>query len=177
MATTATPTEIVPGIPVSAVPRVYRYLRTTIQALLDAHEPTPAAIGFFMGEDPTTDLPNDVILIGKVVRTTDPVAIVGGGGTNWLTEKFDIAIATSSWSGDNTGTARIQRAWRLYAYVETAMRMTPGLGALLDVAYPNATDSEGPTFTGPEDPTDETDNTPIGVQVTVQSTVHCERLR
>lgn len=152
-------------IPVSSVPAVVAYLKSAIQAQLDT-DPTASSIGLYVGDNPTPDRPNDTLNIGSGSRRMAPGAFVGGGGTNWLEEGYDIAVTVRSWRGGNTGTEATQRAWQLVGYIETAVRLTPGLGGLVQIAYPIASDWEGPEFT----------DDPQGFGYEITEAIHCRRL-
>lgn len=132
-------------IPVSTVPSALAYLNTEIAAAY-ADDPLASQILVtFIDPGDGPDVPNDIIALGEVVRTVEPVSLVGSGGQGWLNEEYEIECTVSSWTGsgpeqgDNTiPLAMIARAWQLVAYVETAIRTDPSLGDLVNVAYPMA---------------------------------------
>lgn len=161
--------------PVSTVPTVIEYLVTAIQAQVAA-DPQASQILVHFGE-PNLNMPNDVIMVGEVRRTTDPETVIGSGGPNWLNEKYDIATLVSSWTGsaDDDGASAISlavnaRAWQLQGYIETAVRNDPSLGDLVNVAYPNQTSSPGPEWTLDEK------ETPTGLRVEITSSIHVDVL-
>lgn len=151
------------GPPVSSVPAVVAYLETAIQEQT-ATDPTPILLA--IGDGPTPNLPNDVILIGSIHRTPSTATFIGSGNQFWLDEEYDVDVVVSTWSGNNDGLAATNRAWQLVAYVELAVRLDPSLGGLVNKAYPSLTDTLGPVFS------DEA----LGMEDTVVVTIHVSNL-
>lgn len=152
-------------IPASVVPAVLVYLQSAIGQQLDT-DPAASTIGLYLGELPTTDLPNDVVAIGNVTRTVVPETFVGSGAQFWLNEKFTVAVTCSSWSGDNDGTAAMSRAWELVGYVEMAVRLDPSLGGQVNRSYPSQSKSPGPQFT----------ESPVGMGCAITESIFVENL-
>ena len=136
------------SVPVSTVPAAIAYLASAIQTQL-ATDSSPITV--VIGEQATDIIDQDAVQIGEVRRLPDPMAMVGSGGQFFLEEKYDIEILVSSFTGstDDDGTianslALTARAWQLAAYVETASRLDPSMGELVQRSYPSASASVGP---------------------------------
>lgn len=156
-------------VPVSSVPQVLAYLKTKIEAQLASTTSTSTlreGTYVFAGDPTSPNLPADFISIGRVVRTPSRAAMVGSGGFGFLEEHYDVTVTVSVWRGGQTEPWVTERAWTLLGYVEIAVRSTPGLGGLVDEAYPSRSSTPGPVFTGE----------PVGPQVTITETIHCDRL-
>jgi hypothetical protein len=158
-------------IPVSLVPSVVAYLATAIQTQLDT-DPLSGQILLALG-DPGPDLPPDIVNIGAIRRTTGPETFIGSGGRYWISEHFDVDCGVSTWTGDGPTAGALTvpnaltlRAWQLLSYVEAAVRLDPSLGELVNVAYPAAATTQGPTWT----------TNPAGLMVEITFPIHVEVL-
>lgn len=149
--------------PVSTVPAAIAYLMTAIQTQLST-DSLPILLS--LGEPVQAYLPNDVVTIGEVRRVVDPQTFVGSGGNFWLHETYDVDIVCASWTGSAQTLVVMERAWQLNAYVETAIRNDPSLGALVNIAYPSGGTSLGPEWTGD----------PVGPRVEITNPIHIESL-
>lgn len=155
------------NIPVSTVPAAIAYLAAAIKEQCKADSlPIMLTVG-----EPGMDMPPDVIQIGEVHRNPEPYAMVGSGGQFSLEEKYDVALLTSTWTGDSQDgwdtsvqVGLTERAWQLAAYVENAVRLDPCLGGLVVLAYPSVGVSVGP----------EVSEDPIGLKCEVALSVHVE---
>jgi hypothetical protein len=163
----------VPAIPTTSVPSALAYLlsATTEQVKFDAAA-SSILIGF---TDPGfgPDVPNEFIQFGEVKRLETPTTFQGGGGQFWLNEVYDIACLVSVWTGssDSDGATDVQveqiaRVWQLYSYVETAIRLDPSLGDLVDQANPQDTVQSVPEWT----------QEALGLLVEINFTVHVSKL-
>lgn len=155
-------------IPVSSVPQAVAYLKTQIQAQLTSTTSTATlrqGTYVFAGDPTTPNLPDDFISVGRVVRSLSKESMRGDGGFGYLQESYDVTVTVSVWRGGQTEPWVTNRAWELVGYVEAAVRSTPGLGGLVDEAYPSRSTTPGPVFTGE----------PVGPQVTITETIHCTR--
>lgn len=159
-------------IPVSVVPAACSYLLTAIESACSADPLFPEML-IELGE-PTQDLENDIIAVGRVVRSEQPRTLVGSGAQFWLNESFDIDVNINTWLGsgdaDNTSADALAlnaRAWQLVGYVETAVRNDPSFGGLVNEAFPRMTDSTGPVWS----------DSPAGGQaVGITMQIHVENL-
>ena len=121
--------------------------------------------------EPSRNNPPDVISFGSVNRRIRWESFIGSGGTDSLYELYDIDVQIHSWlaygdvSDDSTVALQvIQRAWLLESYVESAVRADPSFGGLVDIAYPSASNSNSPEWSG--DPT--------GLLVSISLPIHVE---
>ena len=160
-------------IPVSTVPLALAYLNTAITTAYAADANASQILLTFIDPGAGPDLPNDIISIGEVVRTVEPMAMVGSGGQFWLDEKYEIECMISSWTGsgpeDGLNTvvlAMSARAWQLLSYVETAVRTDPSLGGLVTVAYPMAATAPVTGWT----------ENPIGLAAEITFRIHVENV-
>lgn len=139
-------------IPTSSVPSVIEYLLGAIQGQC-ANDALFDDMLIRIGQ-PGVNFPNDMIWISGTRRSQSIDTFIGSGGTDWLNEKYDVTVTISTWVGtgdadDNSvlSTQLTERVWQLIAYVETAVRNDPGLGGLVDFAYPRDVTTEGPVWT------------------------------
>jgi hypothetical protein len=130
-------------IPVSTAPKA-------VKAIYDATKAVALAAGddvtVFWG-DPTTTLPNDLIQIGmRTQRKSDPERLVGTGGAGWMDEDYIVYCICSSFTGDDDPVHVTERAWQLVGYLEEAVRQDPGLGDLVNTAWPSSAEDGGPEW-------------------------------
>lgn len=165
-------------IPVTTVPAAITYIVNVTQQQV-ATDPDASKILLTLADTETVpDAADEIISIGAVQRDTVPTTFQGGGGANWLNETYSIACFVSAWTGssDQDGEITIQlqqvnRAWQLYNYVETAMRLDPELGqtptgGLVDVAWPKT--AAMPAVDWSDDP--------VGTSVTIEFTIAVSKL-
>lgn len=136
--------------PVTSVPAAITYIVNAVQQQVAADPAAKQILLTLADPADVIDAADEIISIGAVTRDTVPTVVRGDGGANWLNETYSIAGFVSTWTGssDSDGAYTIQldavqRVWQLYNYVETAIRLDPGLGpgptpgnSLVDEAYP-----------------------------------------
>lgn len=132
-----------PVVPVSTIPAAVAYLIPAVQTQL-AEDPNVDSILVALadpGDGP--DVPDEIVFFGEVRSTVDPATFVGDGGQFWLEEHYEIECVASVFTGslDNDGAytiqlGQLQRAYQVAAYIETAVRLDPSLGELVQRAYP-----------------------------------------
>lgn len=156
-------------IPVSTVPAVSEYLLNTLRAALVGDTLYDSML-VKLGE-PSTNIPDDLFVIGGVDREVGPMAFVHTGGPNFLQESYDITVSIRTWvgSGDSddfstTASALNARGWQLVVYLETAIREDPTLGGVVEIAYPKRTTTPGPEWT----------DKPVGLIVAIDDVIHVE---
>lgn len=165
-------------IPVTTVPAAITYIVNVTNQQV-ATDPDSSKILLTLADtDTVPDAAAEIISIGAVLRDTVPTTFRGDGGPNWLNESYSISCFVSAWTGssDPDGEITIQlqqvnRAWQLYNYVETALRLDPGLGqtpegSLVDVAYPKT--SAMPAVDWSDDP--------VGTSVTIDFVIAVSKL-
>ena len=154
-------------IPISTVPKAITAIYTATRAQLTAAG--EGGVLVVVGTPGAND-PADMIQVAtNVSRTITVASFVGSGGRGWLTEKYDVTVIVSSAMATQTAVTDSltvsNRAWKLLAYVETAVRSDPSLGNLVQIAFPLRT-------TG-GDPKTGTGTTP-GRVVTLTTPIHVE---
>lgn len=139
-----------PVYPVSTVPAAIAYLVGAIKAQI-ANDPLPIEIS--VGQE-GADMPPDIIVFGEVRREPGLLALVGSGGQYFLEEKYDLMLIASTWTGSGVDSwdstqqlALVDRAWQLTAYVETASRLDPSMGQLVNLSNPSLSGSANPEVT------------------------------
>lgn len=124
------------AIPVSTVPAVKNYLVTNLTA---GPNSLAAVTGYGLGvfyDRPNRYLPEDIVVVGDVHRQVSVLAMVGGGGQDWLEEVYQVDITTSIFRAGDYAQTCYERAWTLTSGVESLIRSDPSLGGLVVEARP-----------------------------------------
>lgn len=166
-------------IPTTSVGPVVAYLISAIETQLKTDANGSSILLTLADAGDANDEESEIVSFGKIVRAVDPAEFVGSGGQGWLDEKYDITCGVSVWTGssDTDGATtiqvqQVQRAWQLYSYVETAIRLDPGLGTksdgspLVQVAYPRSVTQNEPEWT----------TEAVGLLVEIAFLIHVENL-
>lgn len=130
-------------IPVSSVPAVRAYLVAAITTQVQAsHYTEPGVEVYSVAVD--HDTTQDVVVVGKARRKTEPGSLVGGGGAHFQFERYrlEVVIECDAWGPNDTPTVVENRAYALLANVETAVRADPSLGGLVVEAYPDESEDD-----------------------------------
>lgn len=125
-------------IPVSTVPAALAYIFAQVSAAVTDH-----AVVVAYGE-PDTNLPEDVITIGRSVKQTmEWHGLVGSGGAGSMMEEYEIDFLISVFRGGGMEQFQVasERAWALSSLIDNAVRADPTLGNLVQVAAPSSHES------------------------------------
>lgn len=124
-------------IPVSSVPAVKTYLVNAITTQVTAANITEPVCEVYNGQ-PDHVTTADTIVIAGAHRTLSTEALVGDGGPLWLDETYRVQVEIDCYQAgaDEAQDAVQQRAYQLLALVETAVRLDPSLGGLVQIARP-----------------------------------------
>lgn len=126
------------AIPTSTVPAVKTYVYNTFVTAA-ATVPAPLADEtqlLVVYGTPTDYTPDDMILVGDVVREVLPNAIVGSGGQFALHEKYKVEYWVDVWRGGDQMQTVDQRAYTILGALEQALRTDPSFGGLVLEAWP-----------------------------------------
>lgn len=130
-------------VPASTAPAARRYLFEQITAQVQP-DPDAAASSLLVCYDmPGTNLPGDIISIGKVTRDFNVNSMVGSGGAGWLDERYTITITIDVYRGGDSAQSAYERAAALMDQVCAIVRTDPSLGQLVQVARPLTSESDG----------------------------------
>lgn len=132
-----------PTIPASTAPAARRYLHDQITAQVQPDAGSPASSLLVCYDMPGTNLPGDIISIGKVTRDFDVNSMVGSGGSGWLDERYTIDITIDVYRGGDSAQAAYERGAALMDQVCAIVRADPSLGDLVQVAKPLTSESDG----------------------------------
>lgn len=124
--------------PVSTVPGVKAYLYTTIKARAEMAEPVLVSY-----DEPGPNQPDDIVVIGDVVRTVEVVQMVGSGGAGWLDERYSITVLVESFISDDKAQVVFERAAALADVVVDVVRLDPSLGGRVIESAPSMSEQVG----------------------------------
>lgn len=132
-----TPIDQIPG---SSMGAARAYLLTQLTATVQPDPDDPSASLLVCLDGPDTDVPEDVVSIGDVRITYDPLQTVGSGGPGWLTENYTVTVDIQVARGTTDSAVTAARALALANAVAAVVRADPSLGGLVDRARPATAD-------------------------------------
>lgn len=118
------------AIPASTVPAALAYLHSHI---ITAVNDTAVLVSY---GPPTTNQPDDLIVVGNVDREVSPYQMVGSGQAGWLDEIYTADVVVSAFRGGDFGQVVLERASALADIVVSVVRTDPSLGGAVVVANP-----------------------------------------
>jgi hypothetical protein len=121
---------------------VRQYLYDSLTAQLTP-DPTATASSLLVCFDqPGPGQPDDIVSIGKTHNQIGVMALVGGGGTGWLDERYTVEVTVDVFRGGDDAQAAYARASALCDAVVAAVRTDPSLGGRVLVAKPKSIELE-----------------------------------
>jgi hypothetical protein len=117
-------------IPASTIPTAKLYLFNQITALIN----DPAVLVCY--DEPGTNQPDDIIMVGRAERQIEPLQMVGSGQAGWLDEIYTIQVDVEVFRGGDDARAAFERACVLADQVVYVVRNDPSLGGAVIVARP-----------------------------------------
>lgn len=125
-------------IPVSTVPGVKAYLYTSLKARAELAEPVLVSY-----DDPGPNQPDDIIVVGDVVRTVEMVQMVGSGAAGWLYERYAVTVLVECFISDDKPQTVFERAAALADVVVDVVRADPSLGGRVIESAPSMSEQIG----------------------------------
>lgn len=129
------------SIPFSTAPAVKARLVTLFQSVMDVDALAVAGNVLVSYNEPGEQLPDNLIVVGRVERTFAPLRMIGSGGANWGNESYEVEIEISVLHGQLGPQPLEERVWHLIGLMENAVRGDPSLGGLVNIQA-NPTTSE-----------------------------------
>jgi hypothetical protein len=123
-------------IPISTMPAVRQYLFDQITATLTADPINTRASLVVCFDDPGTNEPEDIVVVGKIERQIAVNSMVGSGGAGYLEERYTVEITIEAYRGSDDAQAVFSRAALLADGVVSVVRSDLSLGGLVLVAKP-----------------------------------------
>jgi hypothetical protein len=125
----------------TAVPAALTFLVAEISAQPACTGDGEHAFGLYRGDPPGVWPVDDGIIIGaEVARKLSKLAIVGGGGYEYLREDFTIKVEIGVYRGGDDEPTVETRLWALVNAVESAVRVDLSLGGSVSEAWPTTVD-------------------------------------
>jgi hypothetical protein len=118
-------------IPVSTVPAVKAYLKTTLEARSEFLNTVLVEYG-----PATTFLADEMVMLGDTRGGFKVARMVGGGGQGWLDEEYVLDITVHLFRGDDDPQAAENRLHTIAAVICDTVRLDPSLGNLVTQADP-----------------------------------------
>lgn len=118
-------------IPVSTVPAVKAYLKTTLEARSEFQNTVLVEYG-----PATTFLADELVLLGDSRGTMTVARMVGGGGQFWMNEDYILEVDILLMRGEDDQQAAENRLHTIAAVICDAVRLDPSLGGLVTQANP-----------------------------------------
>jgi hypothetical protein len=125
----------------TAVPAALTWLVAEISAQPACVPDGEYSFTIFRGEPPAKFPWDQAIIIGaEIQRKLSKLAIVGGGGFEYLREDFTIKVEIHVFRGGDDEPTIEARLWALVNAVETAVRTDLSLGGAVSEAWPTTMD-------------------------------------
>lgn len=129
-------------IPTTSAPSVRQFFYDSLTAQLtpDPASPTSSLLVCFDAQG--TYEPDDLVVIGKTTNPIGVMALVGGGGAGWLSERYILTIEVFCIRGGDDPTSQISytRASALCDAIFAVVRADPSLGGRVLTAKPHSVD-------------------------------------
>lgn len=121
------------SVPVSTIPGVKGYVFDQLVARAELIGDTILVCY----DEPGPYQPDDIVSVGDVARTVEPVGMVGSGGQGWLGEKYRLDVTVDCFRGGDDARTVFERACALADVVVDAVRLDPSLGGRVIESYPS----------------------------------------
>jgi hypothetical protein len=126
------------AVPGATWPAAKLYLFNQLRASAVCAPPVVVAYN-----DPLGDLEDDVVVVGKVSRLVEPLALVGSYGAGAFAERYTVQVTVSSFRGGDNPVATDLQCAALVDAVVSVVRTDPTLGGVVLQAKPGNHDPDG----------------------------------
>ncbi|MBM9504523.1 hypothetical protein [Actinacidiphila acididurans] len=131
-------------VPASSAPAARAYLFGQLSAQLTPDPDSPRSSLLVCYDQPGPNQPDDIVSVGKVIRTFEFSSFVGSGGAGYLQERYTVEITVDVFRGGDDAQGAYIRAAYLTDQIVAAVRSDLTLGGAVLAARPttHSTDAE-----------------------------------